>query len=169
MILMPLVPVSRRGTRLSRHREGGFSLPKIIDEATRFWSKVMKTETCWLWTGLRYRSGYGRFSLYGGKKGILAHQYPKGRAPDGLQWDHLCRVRSCVNPEHLEAVTIKQNVLRGTGHSALNARKQQCLNGHSFDLFNTYITPTGRRECKKCQQARDRVYKLRIALTKKNS
>lgn len=89
---------------------------KIFHEGTeseRFWAKVNKTGDCWLWTGWR-TNGYGRFTTNG--KNWRAHRFAfeemRGPIPEGLQLDHLCRVRHCVNPDHLEPVTRQQNMLR---------------------------------------------------------
>src|SRR6266496_2265386 len=89
---------------------------------TRFWAKVDRSggsRACWLWTGKTGRDGYGRIGL-GGRGALVrvrAHRFAYelliGPIPDGLQIDHLCRVRHCVNPAHLEPVTQRENILRG--------------------------------------------------------
>lgn len=89
-------------------------LPRPLTRAERFWSKVEKTDGCWLWTSTTNENGYGRFSI---KRRFvsahrLAYEMTVGPIPDGLTIDHLCRVRSCVRPEHLEAVTLQENCLR---------------------------------------------------------
>lgn len=90
--------------------------PKFISEAARFWHYVQKTEDCWLWQGGKTYKGYGQFKV--GLNHIAAHRYSyilKHRAiPEGKQLDHLCRIRHCVNPDHLEPVTNRENVLRGS-------------------------------------------------------
>jgi len=89
----------------------------------RFWSKVEKTVSCWLWTAST-RRGYGQFVI--NNKPTPAHRFAYeqlvGDIPRGLQLDHLCRVRNCVNPEHLEPVTSRENILRGEGICAVAAR-----------------------------------------------
>ena len=88
--------------------------------SARFWAKVDKTETCWLWTGGQ-SAGYGRFG-FKGRPNLGAHRFAYellvGPIPPGLDLDHLCRVRNCVNPDHLEPVTRRENLLlRGGGPS----------------------------------------------------
>lgn len=128
----------------------------MYDEA-RFWRKVNKDDPsgCWLWTGAKYR-GYGYFRVE--RKGIRAHRYSyelvKGNIPSGLILDHLCRNKACVNPQHLEPVTIGENVLRGTAPSAVNAKKSHCVRGHRFSEANTYIN-RGRRYCKTCRRSKE--------------
>jgi hypothetical protein len=118
----------------------------------RFWSKVIKTETCWLWTGAGTPKGYGQFSPH--RRHVYAHRYAYellvGAIPEALTIDHLCRVRACCNPEHLEVVTIGVNVLRGDSPSAKNARRTHCQRGHEFTANNTYTMPSGRRQCRAC-------------------
>ena len=105
---------------------------------------------CWLWLG-GVNEGYGRVRV--GRKQAMAHRvmYERevGPIPKGLTLDHLCRVRSCVNPAHLEPVTTRENTLRGVGVSALNAQKVACVRGHRFDSKNTYHL-RGKRSCRAC-------------------
>lgn len=119
----------------------------------RFWSKVQKTDGCWLWTA-GTEDGYGRYGL--NQTSVLAHRLAYmelvGPVPAGLQLDHLCRVRACVNPAHLEPVTLRENVRRGMGPAGVNAAKTHCPNGHPYD----YTERGGRRRCKACRNARAR-------------
>lgn len=121
------------------------------DTHTRFWSKVDKTDGCWLWAGAHDRYGYGQVRL--ASRLQLAHrvafELTVGPIPDGLELDHLCRVRTCVNPSHLEPVTHKENL-----HRAL--RLPWCKNGH--DMTDAYVRPdNGRRSCRVCRRERDRL------------
>lgn len=112
-----------------------------IDEATG----------CWLWTGyVVRRNGYGRVSS--GSKPTTVHRlvYRLLVGPIENQLDHLCRVRHCCNPAHLEDVTNKENVLRGDGPTAVNARKTHCKRGHELTPENTYLRPNGYRNCRVC-------------------
>lgn len=122
---------------------------------SKFWSLVDKQDgACWLWTGYITEKGYGRHEFGGTKWRVhrLSYELVNGAVPKGLVLDHLCRVRNCVNPEHLEAVTHKENTLRGNGISAINSRATSCPRGHAYDEANTYICPRGRRECRACRK-----------------
>jgi hypothetical protein len=106
---------------------------------------------CWIWMRSITTAGYGRLVV--DNRIILAHRfiYEKfiGPIPAGFQIDHLSRVRSCINPAHLEPVTPKENKMRGIGVGAINAKKTHCKNGHEFTLENTYPQKR-RRVCKIC-------------------
>jgi hypothetical protein len=109
---------------------------------------------CWNWHAAK-SDGYGLF--YDGEKVVRAHrfsyQYFIGIIPDGLVLDHLCRNRLCVNPNHLEPVTVRKNILRGEGPTAKNAIKTHCPQGHEYNLKNTYYDGKGRM-CKACWKLR---------------
>lgn len=127
----------------------------------RFWERVDKSGECWIWTAGKTVGGYGVFS-FGKNKQDMAHRwsYKKfvGPIPDGLFIDHLCRNRACVRPSHLEPVTNRENILRGTGFSARHAAKTQCSNGHEFTPENTKIMRRNgvfrRRICRICHRKR---------------
>lgn len=108
--------------------------PKTLE---RFWSKVERTGTCWIWKGSITDDGYGRFEY--NYKHIKAHRFAfeitKYEIPKGLDLDHLCRNRSCVNPEHLEPVTRKENLRRGIKRNQ-NSNKQTCNQGHALIKLN---------------------------------
>lgn len=117
---------------------------------------------CWLWQGGRDGQGYGVTSKkYYGHYKIHRYTYTMFRQeiPEGLVLDHLCRVRSCCNPNHLEVVTCRENILRGVGATARNARKIVCSRGHS--LADTYPVPTGGRRCRICTKMTNTAYKAR--------
>jgi hypothetical protein len=125
------------------------------DRIARFWQKVDKSSDangCWLWTAHKCR-GYGTFGWNGSTKQAhrVAYELTIGPIPAGLTIDHLCRNRSCVNPAHLEPVTMKVNVLRGNAVTAINARKTHCIHGHPYDDSNTRRRPmSSHRSCKTC-------------------
>ncbi len=110
---------------------------------------------CWIWQ-LRCmrKGGYGLITVAGGPK--LAHRVSYevfvGPIPSGLQIDHLCRVRLCVNPDHLEPVTARENIMRSPfAPAAINARKTHCPQGHEYTPENTYRQHHGGRLCRTCQ------------------
>lgn len=119
----------------------------------RFWVKVQEQPSgCWGWTGRIDRYGYAQYSERGQMVGAHRVSYTAlcGPIPTGLQVDHLCRNRACVNPDHLEPVTQLENARRGAA-----ARKTHCVNGHAFTPENTYRRPGvggGRRSCRECNR-----------------
>lgn len=109
-------------------------------------------DACWLWTGRLDRNGYGRVSIDSTSRTVhrVAYAHFVGPIPADLELDHLCRVRRCANPRHLELVTTRENVLRSMNPAGLNARKTHCLRGH-------LLPPRGsarRRLCRSCIQIR---------------
>lgn len=88
---------------------------RIPDLATRFWQKVCKTDSCWLWTGASIPNGYGTIGVNQKTQMVhrVAYELTKGKIPGRLYLDHLCRNKLCVNPDHLEPVTNAENVRRG--------------------------------------------------------
>jgi hypothetical protein len=125
---------------------------------------------CWVWLGHVGNDGYARVSLkrsHYSSAHRLAYMLAKGPIPEGLNLDHLCRVRCCINPDHLEPVTDRVNILRGQGHAAVNAKKTHCPLGHSYDPGNTFLNHGGRqRECLICRReqsaAASRKYRARL-------
>lgn len=129
------------------------------DRVVAFWQKVaLPTDLaqCWLWTGGTAGLGYG--TLWNGKKQVYAHRYSyelhREAIPPGLTIDHLCRTPACVNPWHMEVVTLTENIRRGSGPSGQNRQKTHCPRGHAYTPENTYtVLRRGRwptRICKAC-------------------
>ena len=142
------------------------AVPLERPEIDQFWARVEKTAIvpshaphlgpCWLWTGTQ-SEGRGRW------KGYRAYQVSyfleRGPVPVGLELDHLCRTPLCVRPSHLEAVTHRENILRGENQTAKQARQTHCIRGHAFDLFNTRFETKAdgsrHRECLTCKRIKN--------------
>jgi hypothetical protein len=138
-------------------------------ENNKFFSKKLLLDClteCLNWQGALDKDGYGG-TTHQGKRGQvhrIAYELINGPIPKGMTIDHLCRNRRCCNPEHLEAVTIKTNTMRGTSFSAKNAKKTHCINGHLLDEKNTYIRTKERgRSCRTCNSSAVKKYKQRAA------
>lgn len=120
---------------------------------------VLKAENgCWLWAGYRAPDGYGQVKA--GMVHRLMYEHLVGPIPDGLVLDHLCRVRWCCNPAHLEPVTQGENLRRAPGSyvaiaAALKARTH-CANGHEYTEANTNRKPNGSRQCLECAREYNR-------------
>lgn len=126
----------------------------------RLWGFIEPEPTsgCWIWLGARDKRGYGRLS-FGGKSGFahrVLYETYKSAVPSGHELDHRCRLTSCVNPDHLEPVTHRVNVLRGNGLTARYARRTNCIHGHS--LADAHMWKNGRqricRICRTCGKCR---------------
>lgn len=147
------LPIHARGwcnkhyTRWERYGDAEADLVWI-----RFWRRVDASGDCWLWMGSQVYGGYGRFQAEGHN---YAHRFSWSRLvgpiTEGLTLDHLCKVRHCVNPDHLEPVPMVENLRRGVAPPALNALKTHCDQGHEFTPQNTRWYANGRkRSCRTC-------------------
>lgn len=132
----------------------------------RFWAKVDTSggdASCWPWRGGLFDTGYGAFWLADAGRNVLAHRWAyeqnRGPIPVGLELDHLCRNRRCVNPSHLEPVTTGENLLRGQTLAARNAAKTHCDHGHRYDARNTLLAKDGSRVCRACGRERMRAWR----------
>lgn len=130
----------------------------------RFWLKVDKGDGsgCWMWTGAKSPLGYGAFRV-SPRDLRRAHRYSYellvGPIPEGLHIDHLCRVPSCVRPDHLEPVTLRENTARGTAWQVIAERHRaitRCPRGHEYDEQNTRRDRNGKRSCRECSRANKR-------------
>lgn len=121
---------------------------------TRLLSKARTDPTteCWNWTAGKDEFGYGRFGFRGRNNRAyrVAYILLVGEVPEGLELDHLCRNRACINPAHLEPVTHRENILRGKNHVAEQSKRTHCREGHPYVLKNW---PSGRvRYCPICRE-----------------
>lgn len=137
-----------------RWKSNGHTSRMTTEEA--LWRLIDKREDgCWIWLGSREKFGYGKIKR--GGRSIMAHRYVYELmvepVPDGMVIDHRCRQPSCVNPQHLEPVTQRENLLRGDTFQARNAAKTECIHGHPFDEANTY-RPPGRPDHRFCRECR---------------
>lgn len=145
-------------------------MPRTLRTAEDVWAFVDKDASesgCWLWTGALTTSGYGQF-FYGGRKHTvhrLTYQLVKGAIAEGLTLDHLCRVRRCCNPDHLEPVTIQVNIGRAP---RWKGNLTTCPAGHPYAGDNLYVRPSdGARICRRCNlhYSRKSKRKMRAART----
>lgn len=123
----------------------------------RFWSRVDQKgqDFCWHWLGPINSNGYGRFHAEG--RSVMAHRVPvwlSGKLiPSGMEVDHICKNRRCVNPAHLRVVTHRENLLSGDTITAKAAATTHCPAGHELSGDNLLAVP-GRRKCRECERSR---------------
>jgi hypothetical protein len=180
-MLSTLTPSTKLGGRFNRVIEAEFVSassvsPRLLQEGTdmprwtqtieeRFWSKVIKSEKCWKWLGAKDEFGYGKFRSSDSRL-TAAHRFSYEQLVRpiqcGLELDHLCRNPSCVNPDHLEPVTHRENCRRGISPAGICARKTHCCLGHPLAGINLKVcSSTGRRRCRECFNKWHRLYKRR--------
>lgn len=144
------------------HYLGGepyLEIPDIMPDILEyFWSKVEKTDTCWNWIGTKKSNNYGQFWLNNKPYRVhrIVYELYKGKIPNGLILDHLCRNRRCCNPEHLEPVTNQENVVRGLAGKTVNRYnphkdKTHCSNGHPYSGENLLFNKN-KRVCRTCKK-----------------
>lgn len=114
-------------------------------------ARIYSPDECWEWTGAQDSNGYGH--MRDGARTVKAHRFSYetavGPIPGGLEIDHLCRNRLCVNPDHLEPVTDRENWIRGNQPGAIVVRSGVCQKGHSME--DAIIRPNGHRRCRTCR------------------
>lgn len=146
--------------------------PKPVELRVRLQAgyDIVEKTGCWIWRGAT-RNGYGSLHVRAedgkwrmGYAHRIMFEQIKGKIPDDLQLDHLCRNTRCVNPEHLEAVTPLVNVRRGLAGQVIAARnlsKEFCPRGHIYSGYNLIIKPNGKRQCRKCTVRTTRIWRAR--------
>lgn len=129
----------------------------VADRIAKF---VERTESCWLWKGYVGPNGYGMMSVNGRPTPAHRAVYEAfvGPIPRGLSLDHLCRVRACVNPAHLEPVSQGENIRRGLSPGAISVRTNKCFRGHEFSASNTRYHGDGGRVCRLCRREAKRAW-----------
>lgn len=133
-----------------------------VEERLLKYSIPVTESGCLIWIGYTNEYGYGKITVNDKAKWVhrVAYELAKGRIEKGLDIDHLCRVRCCINPDHLEAVTRRVNLLRGNTNTAMHAAKVLCKRGHPLSGANLRIDVKGNgisaRQCRACDLIRQR-------------
>lgn len=166
------------GVRTSTYARPMDAPERVVARALARLDGASDPASCWIWTGARFGSGYGHIAWC--EDGQQFHRTVHrvvyaalvGPIPEGLELDHLCHSpqdcrpaaahlcphRPCANPAHLEPVTRRTNLLRGSTVTAARAAVTVCPNGHLYDAENTYVDRLGRRICRECTRANNRAY-----------
>ncbi len=133
-------------------------------EICRFWSKVRTSDIhsyndtpCLEWLAAKNQQGYGEFWLNGKleRSHRVSYENKFGKISEGLEIDHLCRNRCCINTDHLQVVPHKENMRRAI---SANRNKTRCPQGHEYTSENIYIQPNGGRNCRICREIRSHVF-----------
>ncbi len=157
--------MSPRGTTIAQRFAADLEDARL---PRRFWSKVSANDLtgCWEWVGGKQGDGYGTY--WDGSRVSSAHRvayrFFVGEVAKGLELDHTCRVRACVNPAHLEAVTHQENVRRSPTVGRWRKSLTHCKHGHEFTEENTYRDPRrpSRRACKTCHRVRQQAARAEV-------
>lgn len=137
----------------------GDRLILLSEHSVALFEEKVERGSCWVWTARVAKNGYGMWSVRRGGKQVtlLAHRVAWYLAhgenpPAGTELDHLCRNRRCVNPEHLEPVSRRENLIRGETFAAVAVAKTECLRGHALAGYNLIVRPNGTRNCRTCHR-----------------
>jgi hypothetical protein len=119
---------------------------KTVEE--RFWSKVAKFESCWIWNGAKDETGHGRLKINCIQVSAhrVSYEWKHGSIPDGMDAHHKCFNPACVNPDHLQILTHSQHI------SLHRPFKTHCKRGHEFTPDNLYNSKSGKKKCIKCSK-----------------
>lgn len=128
---------------VSQAMQSKVALARLVGESAG------SSHDCWPWAGYRNGAGYGVFGYSGRLAHRVVYEHLVESVPEGLELDHLCRNRACVNPWHLEPVTHAVNVKRGS-----KAQQTHCIHGHEFTPENTTVKANGCRSCRQCRSDR---------------
>ncbi|MFE7535252.1 HNH endonuclease signature motif containing protein [Streptomyces rhizosphaericola] len=143
--------------RFKRHGAPTGGKPeRYLEDDERLWSQIKRGPGCWLWSGATLQ-GYGQLRWRGASHRAhrVVYELLIGAVPEGFELDHLCRVRNCCNPQHLEAVTRRTNNARGLSPTAHNRRKTSCPQGHDYDIRLERRGGVERR-CSRCEKEKRR-------------
>lgn len=148
-----------RDTSVARHVvHKGTPLERVLQKIN------IDDKGCWNWTGYLDQSGYAVYRFKEGSSRVARWLYEKTVAPipKPLTIDHVCRNRACINPKHMEPVTMRENLMRGDSFSGINHRKTVCVHGHEYSESNTGKAKAGGRFCKTCQRDRAKRYRAKL-------